>query len=256
MKRACVLLSGYVRYAFLRWFFARSFAFTLVVNQAVVPLIGLAVWSTALPGHSHVSAYFVALLFVQLFTVSYENHTFSGRIYEGELADDLLRPHPVVLPPMAENLALRVWHVIIGLPLLLIVVAVAHPHIATAHIALAVPAIVGAAALRFLFTYVLALSAFWTERAHGAVGFGATAIFLLGGGAAPIPFLPSGVRTWAEGLPFRSMYGFPAEIAAGWLSPGQLALGYGWQAVWIMALVGVATLTWRAGVHRYTAVGG
>ncbi len=132
------LLCGYVKRYFLQWFASRSFAFTLVANQAVTPLIGLAVWTTALPGRN-LSAYYVVLLFVRLLTVSYENHTFSGRIYAGELADDLLRPHPVVLQPLGENLALRVWHLIIGLPLLAGALLLAPVQLASRNLALALP---------------------------------------------------------------------------------------------------------------------
>ncbi|HYI25097.1 MAG TPA: hypothetical protein VD767_06770, partial [Thermomicrobiales bacterium] len=94
MRRHLRLLAVYAKRSFLAWFVARSFLFTLVVNQATMPLLGFAVWSTALPGRADVSTYYVAILAVQLLTVSYEYHTVSKAIYQGELNDDLLRPHP------------------------------------------------------------------------------------------------------------------------------------------------------------------
>jgi ABC-2 type transport system permease protein len=249
------LLWGYVGRYFLQWFASRSFAFTLVANQAVTPLIGLAVWTTALPGRN-LSTYYVVLLFVRLLTVSYEEHTFSGRIYNGELADDLLRPHPVVLQPLGENLALRVWHLIIGLPLLVGALLLAPIQLAGRDLALAMPALLLAAGLQFLFTYTLALSAFWSERAHGITGLGVTLIFLLGGEAAPVFLLPTGLRSIAAALPFRAMHGFPAEIAVGALSGAELLAGYGWQLLWLGVLLLVVRGIWRAGLRRYTAVGG
>ena len=156
-------LVAHVHLAFLQWLAWRAFAVTLVVNQAVTPLIGLAVWTAALPGQAHVPAYYVALLFVQLLTVSYENHTFSNRIYAGELADDLLRPGPVFLRPLGENIALRLWHALLALPLLVGVTLLAPARASWAGVALAVPALLLAGALRFLLTYALALSALWTE---------------------------------------------------------------------------------------------
>ncbi len=101
--RALRLLDGYVRRSFLQWMGGRSFLLTLVANQAVTPLIGLAVWTTALPGQRGIGAYYLALLVVRLLTVSYENHTFSNGIYAGALADGLLRPHPVVLAPLGRT---------------------------------------------------------------------------------------------------------------------------------------------------------
>ena len=116
--RSAHLLSIYTRRTFLEWTAFRSFLFTLVVNQAVTPLLGLAVWSAALPGQTGISTYYVALLAVQLMTVSYEYHTVTVGIYEGALNDDLLRPHPVVIGPLGENIAMRIWHLLIGLPII------------------------------------------------------------------------------------------------------------------------------------------
>jgi ABC-type uncharacterized transport system permease subunit len=253
--RTLTLLQGYVGRYFLQWFASRSFAFTLVANQAVTPLIGLAVWSTALPGRN-LSTYYVVLLFVRLLTVSYENHTFSGRIYNGELADDLLRPHPVVLQTLGENLALRTWHLLIGMPLLLGALLLAPIQLAGRDLALALPALLLAAALQFLFTYMLALSAFWSERAHGITSMGGTLIFLLGGEAVPVFLLPGGLRPLAAALPFRAMHGFPAEIAAGALGDAEIWAGYGWQLLWLAVLLLAVRGVWRAGLRRYTAVGG
>jgi ABC-2 type transport system permease protein len=247
---------AYVEMAMLQWMALRSFAVTLVANQAVAPLIGLAVWTTALSGRAHVSAYYVALLFVQLLTVSYENHTFSNRIYNGELADDLLRPHPVFLRPLGDNLALRFWHVLLGLPLLVAIRILVPVGTSASDVALAMPSVLLAGALRFLFTYLLALSALWMERAHSVVGFGDTLIFLLGGGAAPAELMPHPLQALALASPFRAMYGLPAEISAGWLGPPAILAGYALQLGWLALLVLLNLLVWRAGIERYTAVGG
>jgi len=250
------LLAGYVRRYFLEVMAWRSFLVTLVVNQSVTPIIGLAVWSAALPGNTIVTTYYVALLAVQLMTVSYEHHTFSNGIYAGDLSAELLKPQPVVLTTLGVNVALRIWHVLVGLPLIVVAGLVAGVSFDSSPVLLAMPAVALAAALRFLFTYVLALSAFWTERAHGVVGLGETLIFLLGGAAAPITLFPEGIRPLGEALPFRAMLGFPAEIASGSLSEMQVLEGYGWQACWMAALAISAVLVWRSGVRRYTAVGG
>jgi ABC-2 type transport system permease protein len=254
--RSAHLLSIYTRRTFLEWTAFRSFLFTLVVNQAVTPLLGLAVWSAALPGQTGISTYYVALLAVQLMTVSYEYHTVSNSIYEGALNDDLLRPHPVVIGPLGTNLAIRIWHLLIGLPIIAIAVAVAGVSFGLEDVLIAAPALVLAALLRFLFTYTLALSALWTQRAGGVTEFGATMIFLLGGVAAPVTLFPESIRPLGEALPFRAMLGFPAEIASGSLSSAQILEGYAWQGLWIVVFAPITALVWRFGVRRYTALGG
>jgi ABC-2 type transport system permease protein len=250
------LLGVYAKRSFLAWFVARSFLFTLVINQATMPLLGFAVWSAALPGRADVSTYYVAILAVQLLTVSYEYHTVSQAIYGGELNDDLLRPHPAVLPPLGTNLAMRLWHLLVGLPILAFAVWVAEAGFGTREVLLALPAVIGAAALQFLFTYSLALSAIWTQQAGGITGLGSTLVFLLGGMAAPAPMFPEQVRPLIEVLPFRAMLGFPAELASGMLTDGEIVAGYSWQLAWLIVLVAVANRVWTRGTRHYLAVGG
>jgi ABC-2 type transport system permease protein len=256
MSRSQTLLLTYIHLAWQQWLASRAFIVTLVASQALTPLIGLAVWAEALPGHAVVSSYYVGLLFVQLLTVSYENHTFSSRIYDGQLADDLLRPHPVVFRPLGDNLAIRAWFIVVALPLILGILLLVPVHLSAAAAALALPAMLLAGFMRFLFTYTLALTAFWTERADSAVAFGQTLIFLLGGGAAPLALMPRPLHALVLALPFRAMYGFPAEVTAGWLDGRQVLLGYGAQLGWIAALAGASWLTWQSGIRRYSAIGG
>jgi ABC-2 type transport system permease protein len=250
------LLAIYTWRSILQCLGWRSFLITLVVNQTVTPLLGLAVWSVALPNNTSISTYYVALLVVQLMTVSYEQHTFSNSIYDGAVSHDLLKPHPVIVTTLGDNLAIRIWHLLVGLPIIVIAALVADVSFDPRYVIVALPAIVLAAMLRFLAIYVLALSAFWTQRAHGIVGFGETLIFLLGGAAAPIALFPAALRPLGEALPFRAMLGFPAELAAGGLDWPKILQGYGWQCGWIAVFALVAIQVWRSGVRRYTAVGG
>jgi ABC-2 type transport system permease protein len=256
MRRILRLLIIHTWREFLQWMAWRTFLITLAINQAITPLIGLAVWSVALPGSTQITTYYVALLTVQLMTVSYEHHTFSNGIYAGALNHDLLRPVPVMMGPLGTNIAMRIWHLLIGLPLIILVGIAVNIAVSWQSILLAIPAIVLAATLRFLFTYLLALSALWTERAHSVVGFGETLIFLLGGSAAPVTLFPENLRVVGEALPFWGMLGFPAAIASNNLTNVQVLMVYGWQVLWIVALALTVALIWRVGIRRYTAVGG
>jgi ABC-2 type transport system permease protein len=236
----------------VQWWSLRTFVITLVIGQAVTPLLGLFVWSSALPGDSSITTYYVVLLAVQLLTVSYEHHTLANSIYAGEFAAELVKPRPVVIDFLATNLAIRLWHLVFGLPLILLVGLLANISVHPKNVLLAIPAVVLAAAIRFVFTYTLALSAIWTQRAYGAVGTGETLIFLLGGTAAPLSFLPEPFREVGQFLPFWSMLGAPAEIAAGRVGGSAIA----GQVSWLVVLTALATLVWRSGVRRFTAVGG
>ena len=119
------------------------------------------------------------------------------------------------------------------------------------------PALALAWALRFLWGYWLALLAFWATRADALLALQESLIFLLAGQVAPIALLPDLLQTAAVVLPFRYMVGFPgrgADRAVGRAPSCGPALpsrpagcSSRWPCSWCM---------WRAGLRRYSAVGG
>jgi ABC-2 type transport system permease protein len=255
VTRILRLLAARTRRQFLDWSGGWWFTLTLVANETLGPLVGLFVWSTVFPDDPTVVSYFIALIAVQLMTASYENHTFSETVYLGTVSHELLKPQPVVIGPIGENLAIRIWMTMFGLPLAVLAGFALGASYHWRHLLLALPALIGAAVLRFLFTWILALAAFWTERVHAVVTFGWVLIFLLGGGAAPVAVLPEPWRAVAVTLPFHAMLGLPADIATGAVSGVGAVAAIGRAVVWILVLGALATAVWRAGVRRYTVIG-
>lgn len=249
--RTAVLLAFRLRQEVLEWSGAWWFLLTLVVQAVVAPLIGLFVWSAVYPDDPTIARYYIAIILVTLMTESFEQHTFSERIYDGTLSHELLRPQPVVIGVIGMNLAIRAWLTFLGAPIVVLTGFALRAGFDWSAVLRSTPYIVVAAVLVFLWTFLLALTAFWTDRVHAVVGFGSQLVFLFGGTAAPIALLPDTWRRVAEVLPFYGMNGLPAEIAAG----TRLGGGLGYQLIWVVVLVVVVTVVWRIGVRRYTAVG-
>jgi len=239
----------------LGWSGAWWFIVTLVIGQAVAPLLGLFVWLHVPVAGAQVGSYYLAVICVALMTASFENHTFAQSIYSGEVAAALLRPQPPVIGPLGENLAIRLWMIVFGAPLIILVGLSVGVSFSPLALLAALPALALAAALRFFFVWTLAMAAFWTERVHAVVAFGTVLIFLLGGSAVPNALLPDPLRTIAQLLPFRSMLGFPAELAAGTLTVADAAAGYAISLFWTAALGCCAVGAWRLGIRRYSTVG-
>jgi ABC-2 type transport system permease protein len=228
---------------------------TLVLNQAIGPIIGMLVWTSVLPGSAPVRTYFFLLLVVQLMTVSYEDHTFCTSIFDGTIVERLLLPQPVIADAFGVNLSLRFWHTIFGLPILAAVATAVGLRLDLTDLLLAMPAVVLAGTLRFLFTIAVAITAFWTERATALVSLANVVTGMLGGAAAPMFLLPSGLADLGRLLPFWPMLGMPGEIAAGALTGTQIATGYGHQLAWLIIFAVLVALVWRRGLRRFTAVG-
>jgi ABC-2 type transport system permease protein len=157
-----------------------------------------------------------------------------------------------VLTIIGMNLAIRGWLTALGVPVVLVTgisFGVSFGWDALA----AVPVLILGAALVFLWTFLLSLTAFWSERVHSVVGFGSYLTYLLGGTVAPLAFLPDPWRGIGEVLPFYGMVGLPADVAAGRVDG--LFTGLALQVGWIAVLTAAAVLVWRAGIRRYTVVG-
>lgn len=256
MTRSLRLIGMYTRRTFLEWMTWRGFLITLVLGQCVTPVLGFAVWSSARPDSSSLPTYYIALLMIQLMTVFQLDHTLANPIYRGTLSHQLVRPHPPILSILGTCCAERLWFVIIGAPIVGLLIAVSNAQLSLSRVGIAIPALALAMAVRFLFTLILASTAFWTQQAHGIVAVGATVTFLIGGSAVPITYFPDSLRAIAVALPFVAMLGLPAAIANGSLNHDQIVTGYVWQAVWFAVFLVLAVYVWRSGVRRFTAVGG
>lgn len=79
---------------------------------------------------------------------------------------------------------------------------------------------------------------------------------LLGGGIVPLPFLPAGLRRFAELSPFGAMQNVPLRIFGGDIAGAEIARAMGLQVFWATVLMASGVLLTRAGLHRVCAAGG
>jgi ABC-2 type transport system permease protein len=118
-------------------------------------------------------------------------------------------------------------------------------------------AVLLAAAIQFLVSYVHGLLAFWTTRATGVFELQYGLSLFLAGRIAPLALLPPAVATVAGVLWFRYTLSFPVEVLTGAIdSPGAYARGLAMQLAWLAAWLVAYRFVWRVGVRRYEGVGG
>lgn len=254
-----------VKSTWLSWMQHRGFFYLVALSWMMPLLIYLFVWSAA-AGEGTVggltrgdlAAYYVALILVHQVTFSSTNWTVGDAIRYGRMNLLLLRPLSPLYDALASEVAIKIVFLTFVLPLVAVLALVLRPGVEiTWQNALAfVPALALAWALRFLWGYWLALLSFWAARADGLLALQESLIFLLGGQVAPVVLLPPVMRALAVALPFRYMVGFPAEVLAGQLGAAELRTGFAIQAGWLLVAVVLFVALWRAGVRRYSAVGG
>jgi ABC-2 type transport system permease protein len=203
------------------------------------------------------AGYFLVIMWLVHLTFNGAFVFFEGRVRRGEFSPLLLRPiHPIV-GDVAENMVYKALTApllaLATVPLLLVF----QPHIAPpAWAVLAfVPSVLLAYVVRFVTTWMVALSAFWLTRTQAVMLAYLLVLLFLGGEAAPLVLLPGWVQTLAWTSPFPWMLAFPAELVLGRLTASEAVTGLGMQVFWAAASVLLLAPCWRAAVRHYAAVG-
>jgi ABC-2 type transport system permease protein len=237
-----------------------------MIGQVLEPLVYLIVWSIVsnASGGSvgdyttkQFAAYFILLMLVNQVTYTWVMYEFEYRIRQGTLSFALLKPVHPIHSDIADNISSK----LITTPFMVLVAggltAIFHPSLSPAlwAIALFIPALLLAFALRFLIEWTLAQSAFWTTRVGAINQIYFVLMLFLSGQFAPLTLFPYPIQVVAYVLPFRWLISFPIDLVSGRLTLEQAFVGLGAQAAWLGISYFLFRLVWRAGTKVYAAVG-
>jgi ABC-2 type transport system permease protein len=230
------------------------------------PVVFLAAWSAAAQAQggsigeyssADFAAYYVCVTLVTQLTMSWTAYDFEMEIRQGKLAPKLLRPlHPLHYG-VVENIVYKVTTLPVLLPALVLIAWTFQARFATrpADVALFVPSVLLAAALRFVFGWVMASLAFWTTRIHAIMHLYDRIVFVFAGQIAPLPLLPGPLAAIGYALPFGYMLWVPSEILRGGV-PVDAALSLlVIQTVWLGLSWIAFVIIWRLGLRQFSAVG-
>ena len=247
------------------WLQHRGFFYLVAFSWMIPLLVYMLVWSTA-AGEGAVSglsrgylvSYYVLLIVVNQLTFATNNWTVGDAIRYGRMNLLLLRPLSPLYDALASEVAVKVVFMTFAVPLAALLALILRPEI---HVSFQaglrfVPALALAWALRFFWGYWLALLSFWTSRADALLSLQESLIFLIGGQVAPTVLLPAAMQRAAVVLPFRYMVAFPVEVLTSQVRGSELATGFAFQAGWLAVTLVAFVALWRAGLRRYSAVGG
>ncbi|HXF61287.1 MAG TPA: ABC-2 family transporter protein [Caldilineaceae bacterium] len=237
-----------------------------LIGMVIEPVMYLAVWSTVaryqggeVGGFTAADfvAYYLLMMLVNHATFTWIMWEYEYRVRDGTLSALLLRPIHPIHGDIADNLAYKALTLTVLLPLALLLAWLfrASSQWQWWSLALFLPAVALAGAMRMLAEWTLAMAAFWTTRVNAINQVYFVALYFFSGWIAPLDLFPQFVQQAAYLLPFRWIIYFPIELGLGRLSPQQALAGLAAQVIWIGLLLLLLKLIWRAGVKRFSAVG-
>lgn len=237
-----------------------------MIGMIAEPVIYLVVWSTiaraqggSVGGYTPgaFAAYYIVWTLVRNMNIVFTPYGWEHRIQHGILSGQLLRPvHPIHYD-LSYFAGWKVVVIVLWLPLAAILALAFRPTLDITWLEGGVffIAIWGAYLIRSVFLWALGMVTFWTTRVSALFELYFAAELLLSGRLVPLSLLPAWAQRVADTLPFRYTFGFPIEALVGRLTPQQLLLGLGMQALWIAVGSALVAVVWRSGIRRYTAVG-
>ena len=180
----------------------------------------------------------------------------------GTVSYELLRPTDIYSMWMARSVANRLARAALRMVPVLVVSS-----LLPAPFGLRLPASPAAFALFLLSAVLMVLVVcaysllvyaltFYLTDPNGIMVLSVAAADLLGGAIVPLPFLPGGLRRFAELTPFASMQNVPLRLFSGDIPLAEAPAVMGLQVFWIVTLITAGYLLTKNGLRRAVILGG
>ncbi|MBI3687576.1 MAG: ABC-2 family transporter protein [Actinobacteria bacterium] len=242
--------------------------FIWITGVILEPVLYMVVWRVAAATQkgavvggltqNYIAAYYAVFLVVNFLSFTWFFIRMEDRVRMGSFSVLLMRPVHPLYRDVAENLTYKLVTSAATVPtvILLVVGFSIQLGLTWVNLLLFLPSLLLATAMRFMFEWTLALSAFWIVRTDAVSRIYGFVMHFLGGFAAPLALLPAGVATVAYWLPFPWMVAFPVTVALGGHDVPSVLLGLLVQAFWLAVAAVLLKVVWRAGTRRFAAVNG
>ena len=240
--------------------------FLWFIQMTAEPVIYLVVWSTIAEAQggevggytaAGFAAYYIVWTLVRYFNIALTPWAFEGRILQGRLSPELLRPvHPFHFD-LSFFIGWKIPMTIYWLPIAALLTWVFKPALNPElwEVGAFLVALWTGFLVRFVFLWALGLVIFWITRVNALFNLYFALELLFSGRLVPLDLLPEWARQMSAWMPFQWAFAFPIELLLGRLTPAEVWYGFGAQAVWIAIGAIAIKILWHFGVRRYSAVG-
>ena len=234
----------------------------LWILSSILPFIMLSVWSNSEISSSigfdnaSLSRYFLSVFLVRQFSIVWVVKAFEADALLGRISPFILQP----LHPLWRYFVTHLSEQFARLPFVTCIVFfffIVNPssfwipqlnQFLLACLATWLAFIIG-----FLIQSIICALCFWTEKASGLERAIGGPFLFLSGLLAPITAFPNIVQKITYLTPFPYMIFFPAQILSG--QEEYIFQGFLVQLLWIIILLPILVMLWKAGIRNYTGMG-
>jgi len=238
-----------------------------MIGMIAEPVIYLVVWSTIaeqqggeVGGYTAgaFAAYYIVWTLVRNMNIVFTPFGWEGRIRQGNLAMELMRPMHPIHNDIAYFAGWKFVVILLWLPLAAFLTWVFKPALDFTWMEVLVffLAIWGAYLIRTMLLSLLGMITFWTTRVSAIFELYFGLELILSGRLVPLTLMPGWVQNLSEYLPFKWTFFFPVEALVGSMSSVELWSGVGMQVLWIVIGASCLSLVWRLAIKQFSAVGG
>ena len=200
--------------------------------------------------------------FLTLFAMWHWEADIAESIKTGTVAYELLRPTDIYSMWMARSIADRLGRASLRMvPVIAVGVLIPAPYGLRLNVS---PVVFGLFLLSTVlmvlvvcaFSLLVFALGFYLTDTNGICVLSVAAADLLSGSIVPLPFMPEGIRRFAELSPFGSMQNVPLRIFSGDITLPEIPGAMGLQAFWVVTLILAGYLLTRSGMRRAVILGG
>jgi ABC-2 type transport system permease protein len=247
------------------WAYRARFVLWLIRAMAQLYLLRM-VWTALYAGQDSVDGIPASMMLVYLTVAMLQEfliqpsvvYEIDQRVMRGTVASDIVRPVGFIQQMLAYdvgNLLGRSPVLLVAVPAAAVVGSMQPPPTPEAAVGYAV-SLVLAYLISLLVWAMVGLSAFWMTNAQGVRFLLSTVQGFLSGAMVPLWFLPDGLRTGLELLPFQGMSFLPVSIYVGETAGLDILTSLGIQAVWVAAMGGLLAFVWSRARWKLVVQGG
>lgn len=207
----------------------------------------------------HMMIVYVTIAMLQQYLIdTVSSAEIERRVQRGTVAGDLIRPVGLIPQMLAYDVGFvigRIPLILVMLPFAALVGSLALPPTALSILGYLVSLLL-AYILSVLIWLPVGLLGFWVINATGIRFLMFSVLAFVSGQMVPLWFMPDGLRTLLEWLPFQGMAYTPLSIYVGQLEGAEIVRALGIQAAWIMVMAILVRWIWSKAQNVVQIQGG